>query len=213
MTLFSYSRSFFKNWKRSVINEERLKRESIALQYESLKNQVNPHFLFNSLNVLTTLIEKNQEASIKYVEQLSEVFRYVLDQNSTELVPIETELKFIGSFIYLHKIRFGDNLQVKIAVTDPSFFVVPVALQILVENAVKHNEISSEKPLLIEIFDDNHYLVIRNNLQPRNYLPDSNHIGIKTLEFQYNFLSGKKLEFCNNGSYFTVKLPKILKTK
>jgi two-component system, LytTR family, sensor kinase len=209
ITLFFYSKAFFQNWKNSVLNEERLKRESLVLQYESLKNQVNPHFLFNSLNILTSLIEKDKEGSIKYVKQLSEVFRYVLDQNSTELVPIETELKFIDSFIYLHKIRFGENLKVKIAVSGSPFLIVPVALQILIENAVKHNEISSEKPLFIEIFDDNDYLIIRNNLQPRNYLPESNLMGLKTLEFQYNFLSGKKLEISKNEQFFTVKLPKI----
>jgi LytS/YehU family sensor histidine kinase len=209
VTLFSYSYNFFKNWKKSVIKEEELKRESIVLQYEALKNQVNPHFLFNSLNVLTSLIEMDKDASVKYVKQLSEVMRYVLEQNSTELVPIDTELKFIDSFIYLLKIRFGESLELSINIKDHAFLIVPVALQILIENAVKHNEISSDKPLKVEIMDEEDYLIVRNNIQTRNYLPDSNFVGLKSLKFQYEFLSGKQLETDNNGSFFTVKFPKI----
>lgn len=208
-TLFSYSYNFFKNWKISVIKEEELKREQIVLKYEALKNQVNPHFLFNSLNVLTALIEMDKDASIKYVKQLSEVMRYVLEQNSTELVSIGTELKFIDSFVYLLKIRFNENLNLSIKIADAAFFIVPVALQILIENAVKHNEISSDKPLQIEITEDDDYVLVQNNIQKRNYLPDSNYIGLKSLAFQYEILSDKRLEIDNNGSHFTVKIPKI----
>ncbi len=207
--LTSYSYHFFLYWKNSVLNEEKLKRESLALQYESLKNQVNPHFLFNSLNVLTSLIERDSDASIKYVKQLSDVFRYVLDQNVRELVPVEIELKFIESYIYLQQIRFSENFKINITIKETDFLIVPLALQILIENAVKHNEISAENPLIIQIYDDEQYLFIDNNIQPRNYLPDSNQVGLKTLEFQYEFLSGKKMEIHNDDSQFVVKLPKI----
>jgi sensor histidine kinase YesM len=207
--LISYSYHFFKSWKKSVLAEEQLKRESLVLQYESLKNQVNPHFLFNSLNVLTSLIERDSEASIKYVKQLSEVFRYVLDQNARELVPIETELKFIGSYIYLQKIRFGENFKIHTDIREKEFLIVPMALQILIENVVKHNEISSEHSLEMSIYDDPQFLIVKNSIQPRNYLPDSNQVGLKTLEFQYDLLSGRKLEVFNDGSHFVVKLPKI----
>lgn len=209
VTLISYAYNFFKYWKKSVLKEEELKRERIILQYEALKNQVNPHFLFNSLNVLTSLIELDKDASIKYVKQLSEVMRYVLDKNSTELVPIDVELKFIESFVYLLKIRFGNNLKVQVNIGARNFFIVPVALQILIENAVKHNEVSADKPLYVDITENDDYLIVSNNLQERNYLPDSNFIGLKSLTFQYEFLSGRQMEIVNNGSSFIVKIPKI----
>lgn len=209
VTLISYAYNFFKYWKKSVLKEEELKRERIILQYEALKNQVNPHFLFNSLNVLTSLIELDKDASIKYVKQLSEVMRYVLDKNSTELVPIDVELKFIDSFVYLLKIRFGNNLKVQVNIVDRTFFIVPVALQILIENAVKHNEVSVDRPLYIDITEDGDYLVVANNIQDRNSLPDSNFIGLKSLTFQYEFLSGRQMEIVNDGVSFTVKIPKI----
>ena len=207
--LISYSLYFFRYWKKAVLSEEQIKRESLALQYESLKNQVNPHFLFNSLNVLTSLIERDKDASIKYVKQLSDVFRYVLDQNVRELVPIETELKFIESYKFLQNIRFGNNFQIEINIKEKNFLMVPLALQILVENAVKHNEISTENPLTIHIYDDDDYLYISNNLQPRGNLPDSNQIGLKTLDFQYEFLAKRKMEVLNADNQFVVKLPKI----
>jgi two-component system, LytTR family, sensor kinase len=209
VTLVSYAYNFFKSWKRSVLKEEELKRERIILQYEALKNQVNPHFLFNSLNVLTSLIELDKDASIKYVKQLSEVMRYVLDKNSTELVPIDVELKFIDSFVYLLKIRFGNNLKVNLNMRDRNFFIVPVALQILLENAVKHNEVSADKPLQVDIGETDDYLVVTNNKQTRNYLPDSNFIGLKSLQFQYEYLSGRPLEIMDDGGFFSVKIPKI----
>lgn len=209
VTLISYAYNFFKYWKISVLKEEELKRERIVLQYEALKNQVNPHFLFNSLNVLTSLIEIDKDVSIKYVKQLSEVMRYVLDKNSTELVSIDVELKFIDSFVYLLKIRFGNNLNLNVNVFERNFFIVPVALQILIENAVKHNEVSADRPLHIDITENEDYLIVTNNIQKRNYLPDSNCIGLKSLTFQYEFLSGKQMEIVNDGASFIVKIPKI----
>ena len=210
-TLFSYSFYFMKYWKKSVLSEEQLKREAITLQYEALKNQVNPHFLFNSLNVLTSLIEHDKKASINYVKQLSNVFRYVLDQNGAEKVPVETELKFIESYGYLHKIRFGDYFKMSLDIKQGNFKIVPMALQILVENAVKHNEISAEYPLIIEISDDDDFLMVKNNIRRRNYLPDSNHVGLQNLTVQYSLLSEKPLEISNDGDVFTVKLPKLEK--
>ena len=196
-----------------MLNEERLKREALALQYESLKNQVNPHFLFNSLNALTSLIERDRDASINYVKQLSAVFRYVLEQNGQKLVPVETELKFIESYNYLQQIRFGNNLTISISIKDADFMIVAMALQILIENAVKHNEISEDYPLVINIFDDNQSLIVENNIQPRSNLPDSNLIGLKNIEFQYEFLSGKKIEISDSDGRFIVKLPKIKNTE
>lgn len=207
--LVVFANYFFRYWKKALLREEQLKRESLALQYESLKNQVNPHFLFNSLNVLTSLIEKDPNASITYVKQLSDVFRYVLDQNVRELVQLETELKFIDAYNFLQKIRFNDNFRLVTDIREKNFMIVPLALQILIENAVKHNEISTDNPLTIRIYDDHDSLFVSNNLQPRSNLPESNQIGLKTLDFQYEFLSGKKVEVIRDQEHFVVKLPKI----
>lgn len=207
--LVVYSYYFFKYWQKSVLNEEILKRESLALQYESLKNQVNPHFLFNSLNILTSLIERDKESSIKFVKQLSEVFRYVLDQNVRELVDVDTELKFVESYIYLQRIRFGENIHISIEIADHNFKIVPIALQLLIENAIKHNTISKDHPLVIAIIDDAESISVVNNFQKKNIIPDSSGIGLKTLSFQYEFISGKNIEIIPGNDSFTVKLPKI----
>lgn len=209
VNLVVYSYFFFKYWQKSVLNEEILKRESLALQYESLKNQVNPHFLFNSLNILTSLIERDKESSITFVKQLSEVFRYVLDQNVRELVDIDTELKFVESYIYLQRIRFGENIVISIDITDHRCKVVPIALQLLIENAIKHNIISRECPLKISICDEDEFITVKNNFQKKTIMPDSTGIGLKTLSFQYEFITGKKVEIIQGEEFFTVRLPKV----
>lgn len=207
--LIAYTYRFFKNWKQSLIDGERLKRDAILLEYESLKNQVNPHFLFNSLNSLTSLIEKRPDEAIHYVKKLSDVFRYVLDRNAQELVTVDSELTFIVSYIYLQKIRFGNGFMVEIDVKSQNFLIVPLALQILIENAIKHNEASDEKPLKIHIFDDEINLIVQNSIQPLVFNPESNHIGLKSLQFQYEYLSERAVEIIHTEKQFTVKLPKL----
>ncbi len=208
-TLINYANYFFKYWKNALIREEQLKRESLALQYESLKNQVNPHFLFNCLNILTSLIERDKESSIKFVKQLSDVFRYVLDQNVRELVDADTELKFVESYLYLQRIRFGENIHISIEIADHNFKIVPMALQLLIENAIKHNTISHENPLTISIFDHAEFISVVNNFQKKTIIPDSSGIGLKTLSFQYEFISGKNIEIIPGNDFFTVNLPKV----
>ena len=143
-SLISNAIMFFKNWKEAAVQQEKLKREQLALQYETLKSQVNPHFLFNNLNSLTSLISSNPDKAIEFVKKLSEVYRYVLDQKDQELVALDTELKFLESYIFLQKIRFGTNLDVQINVSAKNFKVIPLSVQMLVENAIKHNEIKQD---------------------------------------------------------------------
>jgi sensor histidine kinase YesM len=167
-TLISNAIMFFKNWKEAAVQQEKLKREQLALQYETLKSQVNPHFLFNNLNSLTSLISTNPDKAIDFVKKLSDVYRYVLDQKDCELVALETELKFLESYVFLQQIRFGTNLKVEIKVSSKNFKVIPLSVQMLVENAIKHNEISDRNPLEIKIYStDDHYLVIENRLQKK----------------------------------------------
>jgi len=167
-TLGSNAILFFKNWKEAAVQQEKLKREQLALQYETLKSQVNPHFLFNNLNALTALISTNPEKAIDFVKKLSEVYRYVLDQKDHELVDLGTELNFLESYVYLQKIRFETNLDVQIDVNPKSFKIIPLSLQMLVENDIKHNEVSDKRPLHIRIYsDDEQYLTVEINLKKK----------------------------------------------
>ncbi|NJO91189.1 MAG: histidine kinase [Chloroflexia bacterium] len=156
-----------------LLREEKLKTEVIKLEYEALKNQVNPHFLFNSLNALTSLVTDNEEA-VKFIKMLSEVYRYVLEQKDKEVVPLYKEMNFVTAYAYLHKIRFGENFQMEIEIQEGSKNVVPLSIQMLVENAIKHNVVSDEEPLKITIYQKDDYVIVENNLQPKSMVKDSN---------------------------------------
>ena len=206
-SLISNAIMFFKNWKEAAVQQEKLKREQLALQYETLKSQVNPHFLFNNLNSLTSLISTNPDKAIDFVKKLSEVYRYVLDQKDHELVALETELKFLESYIFLQKIRFETNLNVQINVNPGKFKVIPLSVQMLVENAIKHNEISDKNPLSICIYstaDD--YLIVENQLQKKSGSEGSGS-GIQNIKDQYEFFTSKKVIISENTEKFIVSIP------
>jgi sensor histidine kinase YesM len=206
-SLISNAILFFKNWKEAAVQQEKLKREQLALQYETLKSQVNPHFLFNNLNSLTSLISTNPEKAIDFVKKLSEVYRYVLDQKDHELVALETELKFLESYIFLQKIRFETNLNVQMNVNAGKFKVIPLSVQMLVENAIKHNEISDKNPLFIHIFStDDDYLVIENRLQKKAGSEGSGS-GIKNIKERYEFFTNKKVTISESKEKFLVSIP------
>jgi len=206
-TLVSNAIMFFKNWKEAAVQQEKLKREQLALQYETLKSQVNPHFLFNNLNSLTSLISTNPEKAIDFVKKLSEVYRYVLDQKDHELVALETELKFLESYIFLQKIRFETNLNVQINVNSGKFKVIPLSVQMLVENAIKHNEISDKNPLVIHIFsNDNDYLNVENQLQ-KKVGSEGSGSGIQNIKDRYEFFTSKKVIISENTENFIVSIP------
>jgi sensor histidine kinase YesM len=206
-SLISNTIMFFKNWKEAAVQQEKLKREQLALQYETLKSQVNPHFLFNNLNSLTSLISTNTEKAIDFVKQLSEVYRYVLDQKDHELVPLETELKFLESYVFLQKIRFEKNLIVEIDVNAGKFKVIPLSVQMLVENAIKHNEISDKNPLQIRVFStDDNYLIVENRLQKKANSEGSGS-GIQNIKGRYEFFTDKKVILSENTEKFAVSIP------
>jgi len=206
-TLGSNAILFFKNWREAAVQQEKLKREQLALQYESLKSQVNPHFLFNNLNSLTSLINSNPEKAIDFVKKLSEVYRYVLDQKDHELVDLKTELNFLESYVYLQKIRFETNLNIQIDVNPKSFKVIPLSVQMLVENAIKHNEISDKKPLEIRIFtDDEQYLTVENGLQKKSGSEGSGS-GIQNIRARYDFFTDRKVTISFNSERFRVCIP------
>ena len=207
-----YSNQFFKSWRKVAINEERLKREAIELQYKALKNQVNPHFLFNSLNALSSLVYQNQETAVKFIKQLSDVYRYVLEQKDNELVDISEEISFVKKYVFLQKIRFGENLKIEIDVPEKTKSVVaPLSLQMLVENAIKHNITSSEKPLTIQVFCDDGYIIVKNKLQLKSVIKDSGGIGLGNIRSRYKFLTDKEFLVEETNDEFIVKIPLIEK--
>jgi LytS/YehU family sensor histidine kinase len=210
ISLFMHGREFLLQWKQSAVNAERYAKESMAATYESLKSQVNPHFLFNSLNALTNLVYEDQNKAAKFIKQLSDVYRYVLDTRDKEVVPIDEEIKFLESYAYLQQIRFGEKLSIKISVREGRGGVAPLALQMLVENAVKHNEISEQYPLYIRVYYDGDYVVVENNLQKKLQTGESSSgLGLDNIINRYQFLSDRKVEVREAANLFSVKLPLI----
>lgn len=212
ITLILYVGDFFKSWRESVKREEQFKRESLAFQYESLKNQVNPHFLFNSLNVLSSLVTKDPEGSVQFIRQLSEVYRYVLEQKDREVVELGTEMRFVESYVYLQKIRYADNLRIELAPDLSDHYsrqVIPISVQMLVENAIKHNVVSGDEPLTVRIGVEGDHLVIRNNLQVRTTVPESGNIGLKNIKSRYEYLTERDFLIVNDGKEFVVRIPLI----
>jgi hypothetical protein len=210
VSFFLHGRQFLLNWKLSEVNAQKLEKERVRAQYDSLKNQVNPHFLFNSLNALTNLVYEDPDKAAKFIKQLSEVYRYVLDSKDKEIVPLADELKFLESYLFLQRIRFGEKLNANIDVGDGSYSVAPMALQMLVENAIKHNEISVDHPLTIHVFSDNGFLVVENIINKKSVLPEpSSGTGLDNIRNRYAFLSPVRVEVKSDGGKFIVKLPHL----
>jgi two-component system LytT family sensor kinase len=202
---------FFKAWKIALVNSEKLKTEMMAYKYESLRNQINPHFLFNSFNVLSDLVYADQAMAVKFINQLSDLFRYVLDSRDKELVPLAEELAFMNSYIYLLKTRFEDKLNLKIELkAEADELIVPMTLQLLVENAVKHNEVSEAFPLQISIIRKENYLEVENSLKIKKVGEDSKNTGLKNIIQQFGYFTDRQIEVSDTGGKFLVKIP-ILK--
>lgn len=204
-----YSRYIVRYWGESIKNEEKLKQENLIARYEALKNQVNPHFLFNSLNTLTGVVEKNPERASEYIRKLSDIYRYVLDQKDKEIIPIRDELRFVDDYIYLSKIRHGEGLIVLNRIRNYDRYIVPLGLQMLIENAVKHNIISDDQPLTIEYGEQDDYIYVRNNMQRRKVRQSKNAVGLENLIKRYEFLNNRKVIVNRSEDYFEVKLPSL----
>ncbi len=204
---------FFMEWKKNFQRSEALAKENIRSQFEALKSQLDPHFLFNSLNTLAALIDESNEPAQKYLEQLSDVYRYVLLSKQKETVPLQEELDFVASYIYLNKARYRDNLIVEnhIPETAMSQPVAPLSLQILIENAMKHNVISKEKPLTLKLSVDTYgYIIVENNVQKKNILEKSTKTGLQNIINRYALLTSGQVEIVHNADIFSVRIPPIL---
>lgn len=189
-----------------------LQKENLQSQFEVLKQQVNPHFLFNSLNVLTSLIKLEPDLAERFSEQLSKVYRYVLENKDNELVDLNTELNFLDAYIFLLNIRFVDKLRVNIDIPESrrSDLIIPLAMQLLIENAIKHNIMSKSEPLTIDIFiDSDNFLNIVNNLQERPSQLVSTGVGLKNIQNRYLLLNNTEPVFEKTGTHFTAKVPLV----
>ncbi len=202
----------YKQLKISIQEKEQLKRENIQSQLESLKNQVNPHFLFNSLNTLTYLIPEAPERAVKFVRKLSKTYRYILEIKDRKLATLKEELEFLNAYEFLLRERFGQNLTVEINIPDDyqKHSIISLSLQMLIENAIKHNIISSQHPLRIEVFVNHHgQLIVRNNLQRKKQVAPSTGTGLQNIRNRYRFFSDKEVEVITTTQYFIVSLPLI----
>ncbi len=191
-----------------IVEKELLKQQSLLNELEALKNQINPHFLFNSLNSLNSLIRDNKPATT-FVNKLSFMYRYILQSRSQDLVTIEEELKFLESYIYLINTRYRDRFKIEISI-DSEFMtekIPALALQLLVENAVKHNEISESNPLLVKVYYEKNAIVVENVIRLRTTFVDSTGNGLVNLDKRYMMLKNQNIIISNAENIFKVKLP------
>lgn len=200
---------FILRWKEGLVQAERLEKEKSMMRFHNLKNQVNPHFLFNSLSSLQSLVKSNPDLATQYISHLSKVYRYVLQNKTKEVVSLQTELSFIEHYISLLTIRYGEALQIRMKlgneVRDKG--IVMITLQMLIDNAIKHNEIHSQAPLSIDVFDEEDYLVVQNNLQKRGTISTSNQQGLEQLQSLYSYLSERPVRIEQTNDQFIVKIP------
>jgi len=204
-----FAKFFFDQWKKGVLNAERLEREKTQVQFDNLKNQLNPHFLFNSMSSLNGLIYDNQELASEFLQNLSKVYRYVLQNEERTLVPLSGELVFIRHFIFLLETRFQNTIHINVE-AQPQLIdmgIVPVTLQVLLENAVKHNRMDEDHPLQIRIYTEMDKLLVVNSLLPKKSVESSNKKGLNNLKSLYTFLTDIPVEIRSTSDYFIVEIP------
>ncbi|WP_179345667.1 histidine kinase [Winogradskyella ursingii] len=204
---------FYNRYQKNKLKEQKVIAGAASAKFDALKNQLDPHFLFNSLNVLTSLIEENPDNAQKFTTSLSKVYRYVLEQKSKELVTVDEELNFARTYMSLLKTRFEDSIVFEIPdqASNPESKVVPLSLQLLLENAVKHNMVTSSKPLHIKIYEDGNHLVVLNNLQPKQIVKKSSGVGLENIKQRYKLLSERKVIINQREKDFAVAIPMLTK--
>ncbi|MFN0729191.1 2TM domain-containing protein [Polaribacter gochangensis] len=216
IAVFFHARGFMINWKASQTqksNKQEIVAKTETAKFESLKNQIDPHFLFNSLNVLTSLIGENPKQAERFTTKLSKVYRYVLEQRNKELIPLSEELQFARTYMELLQMRFEDAIQFDIPseISNEELKIVPLSLQLLLENAVKHNVVSSSKPLQLRIFEENGALIIENNVNHKEAIGKSTKIGLRNITDRYFLLTKRSVEITNDNIVFRVSLPLLTK--
>ena len=199
---------FYILWQKLIKKEQKLIEENLKYRYNTLKSQVNPHFLFNSLNTLSELVYVDAKKSDNYILTLSGIYRYVLENEETELIDLEKELKFVKEYFSLQQVRDEGKIILDIDIDNANGIkVIPMSLQLLVENALKHNAMSHDKPLEIKIFLKNDYIVVSNLIQRKNILESSTQLGLSNLKDRTKMVFGNALQISTENNSFTVQLP------
>lgn len=203
--------SSFRRIRISQLESEQFKKEQLQTQFDSLKEQVNPHFLFNSLNSLSSLIATDPDKAEEFVEELSRVYRYLLRSNEEQLTTVQKEIDFISSYNLLLKTRFGDGFRPEIIIPEQFLgcLLPPMTLQLLIENAVKHNIVDPDMPLTVRVFIEKESLVVSNNLQKKNRMVVSNKVGLSNIIAKYRLLNYPDIEVSETTKEFRVVLPLI----
>ena len=203
---------FFQQWKHTIQVNESLKHQQLRTQFEVLQNQMSPHFLFNSLNTLTALIPEDSDVAVEFTQKLSEVYRYILQNKERELVTVEEELQFAKAYVFLLKMRFPENLNVEFSVDDSyqKQHIAPLTLQMLIENAIKHNVVSKMHPLFIKVYVENgRSIVVKNNLQKKNVIEKSTKTGLQNIQKRYELLGSEVIDIMTTAKNFIVAVPLI----
>ncbi|MET7027868.1 2TM domain-containing protein [Sediminicola luteus] len=213
LTLIFYSFFYYRYRQENKVKEQKIIAGTASAKFDALKNQLDPHFLFNSLNVLTSLIEEDPVQAQKFTTSLSKVYRYVLEQKNKDLVTVDEELEFARTYVRLLKMRFEDSIIFHIPdqSNNPEAKIVPLSLQLLLENAVKHNVVTSKRPLHIKVFERNGMLCVSNNLQEKQVVKKSSGVGLHNIQQRYQILTDKKVIINKTASEFSVQLPMLVK--
>lgn len=201
---------YYNRLKKSIREEEQTKQIMIQAQLDTLRNQAQPHFLFNSLNTLRDIIDQESKDDAKgFVDQLAHVYRFILESGKTNLISIEKELEFAKAYVYIQKERFGENLKIRWNISDDQLtsMVVPMSLQLLLENAIKHNVVSKSKPLVVHVETNANHLIVSNKIQPKSTKTPSTKIGLKNIEKRYQLISDTSPTIAKTESDFIVSLP------
>ncbi len=211
LNLMYFGTIYFFNWKKDLVKLANVQKEQAVVRYDILKNQMNPHFLFNALTSLNSLIVPHPQLASDFLQQLSKVYRYVLQHKEKETVSLNTELQFIANYIFLLKTRFNNAIEFEIKLSEEAKEkdIVPVTLQILFENAIKHNVISLSTPLKITVTADKTFLIIQNNLNLKDQVESSNKVGLENLKSLYRYLVDTSIVIEQSSEFFTVKIPLI----
>ena len=215
VTVFFHAVHFYKLSRDKQIKEQKIIAGTASARFDALKNQLDPHFLFNSLNVLTSLIEEDSAQAQKFTTSLSKVYRYVLEQKNKDLVTVNEELQFAKTYVRLLKMRFEDSIVFDIPEEsgNPEARIVPLSLQLLLENAVKHNIVMAGKPLHIKVFEQDGYLVISNNLQEKSVVKKSSGVGLRNIQQRYQILTDREVIINKSRDTFQVSIPMLTRQK
>ena len=212
--VFESGLNFYKLAQVKTAEVEQLQKEYAQTRLQVLKNQVNPHFLFNSLSVLSSLVQVSAETSDLFIQQLSKAYRYILDQREVDWVSLKVELEFLDAYFFLLQIRFDKKIKLeKVIDLDPAEYTVPpYSLQLLLENAVKHNRMSNSEPLVIRLYTEGEALVMANNINKRDQREHSTGVGLENIRSRYSFITERTIEISNNGTEFMVRIPLLKHT-